>query len=107
MDLGISGRWAIVCASSQGLGRACAEALAAEDVNLVINGRDAGRLDDAAGTMVGTGVQVRPVAADITTGAGREQVLAGCPEPDILVTNNAGPQPGGLLGQAGSYPGLV
>jgi 3-oxoacyl-[acyl-carrier protein] reductase len=97
MNLGIDGRWAIVCASSQGLGRACAEALAAEGVNVVINGRDPDRLGKTAAALEANGVQVRSVAADITTDAGREQLLAACPEPDILVTNNAGPRPGGLL----------
>lgn len=97
MNLGIDGRWAVVCASSQGLGRACAEALAAEGVNVVINGRDAERLGKTAAGMAASGVEVRPVAADITTQAGREQLLAACPEPDILITNNAGPRPGSLL----------
>jgi 3-oxoacyl-[acyl-carrier protein] reductase len=97
MNLGIDGRWAVVCASSQGLGRACAEALAAEGVNVVINGRDAERLGKTATDMAVSGVEVRPVAADITTQAGREQLLAACPEPDILITNNAGPRPGSLL----------
>jgi 3-oxoacyl-[acyl-carrier protein] reductase len=97
MNLGIDGRWAIVCASSQGLGRACAEALAAEGVNVVVNGRDAERLGKTAAALEASGVQVRPVAADISTDAGRAQLLAACPEPDILVTNNAGPRPGGLL----------
>lgn len=97
MDLGIAGKWAVVCASSQGLGRACADALAAEGVNVVVNGRDATRVEQAAEEVrAATGVQVRPVAADITTTAGRDELLAPCPEPDILVTNNAGPKPGRL-----------
>ena len=98
MDLGIAGKSAIVCASSQGLGRACAEALAAEGVNVVINGRDAKKLDQAAAEMRSAHpeVAVVPVAADITTSAGREALLAAMPEPDILVTNNRGPTPGPL-----------
>ncbi|MEZ5262467.1 MAG: SDR family NAD(P)-dependent oxidoreductase [Acidimicrobiales bacterium] len=48
MDLGIAGRWAIVCASTQGLGRACAEALAAEGVNIVLNGRTPARVEEVA-----------------------------------------------------------
>lgn len=94
MDLGIAGRWAIVCASSQGLGRACAEALAAEGVNVVINGRDAAKLEGAAAEIreLARG-EVVATAADITTAAGRETLLASCPEPDILVNNNAGPKP--------------
>jgi 3-oxoacyl-[acyl-carrier protein] reductase len=95
MDLGIAGKWAIVSASSQGLGRACAEALAAEGVNVVINGRDAERLGKAAAELRSTHpVEVRAVPADITTPEGRAALLAACPEPDILVTNNAGPRPG-------------
>ncbi len=103
MDLGIAGRWAVVCASSQGLGRACAAALAGEGVNVVINGRDAGRLAAAASELKAARAagarraDVRAVAADITTAAGRAELLAACPEPDILVTNNAGPRPGRLL----------
>jgi 3-oxoacyl-[acyl-carrier protein] reductase len=95
VNLGISGRWAIVCASSQGLGRACAEALAAEGVNVVINGRDAERLEKAAAELRSAHpVEVRTVPSDITTPEGRAALLAVCPEPDILVTNNAGPKPG-------------
>lgn len=95
MDLGICGRWAIVCASSQGLGRACADALAAEGVNVVINGRNAGRLEETAAELRGThAVEVRAVPADITTPAGRDTLVSACPDPDILVTNNAGPRPG-------------
>jgi 3-oxoacyl-[acyl-carrier protein] reductase len=95
VDLGIAGKWAVVCASSQGLGRACAEALTAEGVNVVINGRDAERLGKAAADLGSAHpVEVRAVPADITTAEGRAALLAACPEPDILVTNNAGPRPG-------------
>ncbi|MGD6749730.1 SDR family oxidoreductase [Streptomyces sp. BH105] len=98
MDLGIADRWAIVCASSQGLGRACADALAAEGVHLVLNGRDRERLEKAAAEIRAEhGVTVRTVAADITTAGGREQLLAARPDPDILVTNLAGPKPGPFL----------
>jgi 3-oxoacyl-[acyl-carrier protein] reductase len=94
MDLGIAGRWAIVCASSQGLGRACAEALASEGVNVVVNGRDHDKLMATAMEIARLGAQVVPVTADITTAEGRAALLAACAEPDILVTNNAGPKPG-------------
>jgi 3-oxoacyl-[acyl-carrier protein] reductase len=96
MDLGIAGRSAIVCASSQGLGRACAEALAAEGVAVVINGRDIDKLAATAAELRAAvpGASVTPVAADITTADGRATLLAACPAPDILVTNNAGPKPG-------------
>src|SRR5206468_9971640 len=90
MDLGISGRRAIVCASSKGLGRACAEALAEAGVALVVNARNRFELEKtAAAIRQQSGVPVTPVAADITTEEGRKAVLAACPQADILV-NNAG-----------------
>ncbi len=92
MDLGISGRKAIVCASSRGLGRACAEALAADGVELVINGLDKDRLSRVADEIARTsGVAVSPVAADVGTPDGQAALLEACPAPDILVNNNAGP----------------
>lgn len=95
MDLGIAGRTAIVCGASKGLGRACAEALARDGVELVINARGGEALEAAARAIANeTGVRVTPVAADITTEAGRDLVLAACPGPDILVTNAGGPPPG-------------
>jgi 3-oxoacyl-[acyl-carrier protein] reductase len=97
MDLGIRGRKAIICASSQGLGRACALALAQEGCEVYINGRDAARLESAAAALrEATGARVTPVQADINTDAGRAALLAACPSPDILVNNNAGPPPGRL-----------
>ncbi len=95
MDMGITGKWAIVCASSKGLGLGCARALAGEGVNLVMNARDGDRLHEAAeGVRRDFGVEVRTVAADITTEEGRAGVLEQCPSPDILVTNAGGPPPG-------------
>ena len=95
MDLGIAGRKAIVCASSKGLGRACALALAREGVELVITARTASDLEAAAAMIrQQTGVKVTTVAGDISTEAGRAAVLAACPEPDILVNNNGGPPHG-------------
>lgn len=95
MDLGISGRKAIVCAASKGLGRACAEALAGAGVELVINARTPGPLAETAAALAAThGVTVVPVAADITTEAGRAAVLEACPDPDILINNAGGPPPG-------------
>jgi 3-oxoacyl-[acyl-carrier protein] reductase len=92
MDMGISGRKAIVCASSRGLGRACAEALAAEGVELVINGLDAERLKGTADEIASNyGVSVTPVAANVSTAEGQDALLAACPAPDILVNNNGGP----------------
>jgi 3-oxoacyl-[acyl-carrier protein] reductase len=92
VDLGISGRRAILCASSRGLGLACASALAGEGVTLVINGRDPVTLGEAADHIrQATGADVTPVAADISTLEGQAAVLAACPEPDILINNNGGP----------------
>ena len=97
MDLGIAGRWAIISASSQGLGLACATALAREGVHVVINGRNAEKLEKAGEQLrKATGSSVRTVVADITTGEGRSMLVGACPDADILVTNNAGPPPGGI-----------
>lgn len=95
MDLGITGKTALVCAASKGLGRGCAEALAAEGVNLVIVARTAATLEaTAADIRARTGAEVRTVACDITTPEGRAAALAACPQPDILVNNAGGPPPG-------------
>jgi 3-oxoacyl-[acyl-carrier protein] reductase len=94
MDLGLTGRRAIVCASSRGLGKACAMALAREGVAVVINGRDRDRLEETAREIGAVAsVPVTPVVADLCTEDGRRALTAACPEPDILVTNNAGPSP--------------
>ncbi|WP_019531612.1 SDR family oxidoreductase [Dasania marina] len=95
MDLGIKGKRALVCASSKGLGRGCAEALAAEGVNLIINGRTSETLEaTAAHIRQHYGVDVIAIAADITTVEGRTAVLAAATDIDILVTNAGGPPPG-------------
>ena len=95
MDLGISGKTAIVCAASKGLGRGCAEALAEAGVNLIINARTEGPLIEAAEAIAAKyGVSVTPIACDITTPEGQAMVLAACPDPDILVNNAGGPPPG-------------
>lgn len=99
MDLGIAGRWAIVCGSSRGLGRACAESLAREGVNVVVNGRTPATVAAAAVALADAcSVEVVPVVADIDTADGRAALLAACPAPDILVTNNAGPSPADFAG---------
>lgn len=95
MDLGISGRLALVCASSQGLGLACARALASEGVAVVLNGRNPEKLAATVEVLrAETGGTISGVAADVTTLQGRTALLAAVPEPDILVNNNAGPKPG-------------
>jgi len=95
MDLGISGKKAIVCASSKGLGKASALALAKEGVNVWICGRHQEALD-AATDEIGAAAssEVHAVVADVTTDEGREALLAACPAPDILVNNAGGPPPG-------------
>jgi len=95
MDLGIRGKRALVCASSKGLGRGCAEALAAAGVNLVLNARGAEALEATADAIrAAHGVEVSAVAADITTEEGRAKVLEASGQVDILVTNAGGPPPG-------------
>jgi 3-oxoacyl-[acyl-carrier protein] reductase len=92
MDLGITGRKAIVCASSQGLGKGCALALAREGVEVVVNGRAKDVLEATAEEIRReTGVRVTAVACDVTTPEGRKAILDACPEPDILVNNAGGP----------------
>lgn len=95
MDLGIAGRRALITASSRGLGRACAEALAAEGVHVVINGRNEQTLRKTADAIAAAHpVDVVAVPADINTAEGRQALLETCPDPDILVNNNWGPPPG-------------
>jgi 3-oxoacyl-[acyl-carrier protein] reductase len=92
MDLGIAGRKAIVCASSRGLGRACAFSLAQAGCEVVVNGRDAAKVEaTAAEIRKATGATVKVVVADVATAEGQAALFAACPEPDILVNNNAGP----------------
>lgn len=95
MDMGISGRKALVCGASAGLGLACAQALAAEGVELVIVARTEGPLREAA-TALGAQARapVRWIAADVTTEAGRARIFAAHPSFDIVITNAGGPPPG-------------
>lgn len=96
MDLGIEGRWALVCGASKGLGHGCALALAREGASVVVVARGHDDLEAAAErlrALPGAG-EVRAVAADITTPAGRQAALAACPQVDILVNNAGGPPPG-------------
>src|SRR6478672_6412776 len=92
MNLGIAGRKAIVCASSRGLGKACAKALAEAGCEVVINGRDQKTLAATAAELSATArAKIIPVVADVATAEGQKALLAACPAPDILVNNNAGP----------------
>jgi 3-oxoacyl-[acyl-carrier protein] reductase len=97
MDLGIAGRWALVCAASKGLGKGCAQALVREGVNVVVTARGDAALQATAAelrAMAPAGTEVRAVAGDITSEAGRAAALAACPQVDILVNNAGGPPPG-------------
>jgi 3-oxoacyl-[acyl-carrier protein] reductase len=95
MDLGIRGKSALVCASSKGLGRGCAFALAREGVSVTLVARGAEALEKTAAEIrAETGATVITVAADIVTPAGRAAALAACPQPDILINNAGGPPPG-------------
>jgi len=95
MDLGIRDRSAIVCASSKGLGRACALSLAREGVHITLNARNPEALEaTAADIRSATGVRVTTVAGDVALEGTRAALLAACPAPDILVNNNGGPAPG-------------
>ncbi len=99
MDLGINGKWALVCGASKGLGFGCAQALFREGVHVVLVARGAEALGAAverlrAEPAYAQGTQVLSVAADITTPEGRAAVFAVRPEFDIIVTNAGGPPPG-------------
>jgi len=95
MDLGIRDRHAIVCASSKGIGKACALSLAQEGVHVTLNARNREPLEAAAADIrAATGVRVATVLGDIGAESTRAALFAACPAPDILVNNNGGPPPG-------------
>lgn len=97
MDLGINGKTALVCASSRGLGLACATSLAREGCVVYLNGRNLDSLETAASLIEAqTGHRPKVIVADLCTEQGRERIVQVCPSPDILVNNNAGPEPGKL-----------
>ena len=94
MDLGLSGKNAIVCASSRGLGKGCAMALAQNGVSVVINGQNPDVLAataDEIRAVATDGATVKPVIADVSSKEGQAALLEACPNPDILVNNNGGP----------------
>lgn len=94
MDLGITGRRAILLASSRGLGRACAESIAREGVHVVINGRTADDVEAAASEIESLhGVRATSVVGDSSTTEVQEALIAACPEPDIVLLNGEGPPP--------------
>ncbi|MCV0426990.1 MAG: SDR family oxidoreductase [Roseibium sp.] len=92
MDLGLEGKKAIVCASSRGLGKGCAEALAEAGCDIVLNGRNEAVLAATKAALeTSYSVSVTSIAADVSTKEGQRALLAACPDPDILVNNNGGP----------------
>ena len=99
MDLGIKGKWALVCGASKGLGLGCAQALVREGVHVLIVARGAQALEAAAAQLIAedvrdSGASVHCAAADITTDVGRAAVFAVRKDFDIVVTNAGGPPPG-------------
>jgi 3-oxoacyl-[acyl-carrier protein] reductase len=95
VDFGLRDKQAIVCGASRGMGRAIALTLAREGMALTIAARTPGTIQAAAAAIAAeTGARVTPVAADLTTEAGRAAVLAACPAPDVLVNNGDGMPPG-------------
>ncbi|MCH4151959.1 MAG: SDR family oxidoreductase [Sphingobium sp.] len=94
MDLGIAGKTALVCASSRGLGRGCAEALAREGARVIINGLDPARLEQTASALrESTGAEIIAIAVDVGTEEGRAALLEAAGDVDILINNNGGPSP--------------
>ncbi len=98
MDLGIKGKKAIVCASSKGLGKACASSLVQEGVDVIINSRNEIDLKEIQTELsfLEAG-KVDYVVADLNTEQGRDNLISSCPEADILINNNGGPPPGNFL----------
>ena len=110
MELGLKGKKAIVCASSRGLGRGCAEALLKEGVSVVINGTNKDTVAKTADEISNQAdADVTTVVANLDQPEGRSALLEACPEPDILVNNNGGPPPGNFRdwGQAEWDAGLT
>ena len=98
MDLGIKGRWAILAGSSRGLGRACAESIAREGVNVVINGRTQTDIDVAVEELSSRyGIKAIGVMGDSATSSVQDELMVACPQPDIVLLNGQGPSPKNFL----------
>ncbi len=98
MDLGIKGRWAILAGSSRGLGRACAESIAREGVNVVINGRTQSDIDVAVEELTSRyGIEAIGVKGDSATSSVQDELMVACPQPDIVLLNGQGPSPKNFL----------
>ncbi|MEU6264540.1 SDR family oxidoreductase [Saccharopolyspora shandongensis] len=98
MELGLQGKTALVCASTSGLGRATARALAADGATVVVTGRSSDRVAEVAGELP----NAVGVACDLVADGGAEQLLAAAREAvgdlDVLVLNGPGPAPGPASG---------
>lgn len=98
MDLGIKGRWAILAGSSRGLGRACAESIAREGVNVIINGRTQTDIDVAVEELTSRyGIEAIGVMGDSATSSVQDELMEACPQPDIVLLNGQGPSPKNFL----------
>ena len=97
MDLGISGKKAIICASSRGLGKACAHELAQEGVEVYINGTNEDNLAKTEKEFLGKGFKVTPILGAMEDSSTRSALLEACPDPDILINNSGGPPPGNFF----------
>ena len=97
MDLGISEKKAIVCGSSRGLGKACAESLAKEGVEITINGVNEENLENTKKEFEDKGFKVHSVLGPMEDENTRVALLKACPEPDILINNSGGPPPGNFF----------
>lgn len=97
MNLGIDGRRAVVCGSSRGLGRACAEALAQEGVEVLIIGRTQKSVEETTADILARGNRAKGLTCDLTDPKGREKIFEMMPAADILVNNCGGPEPKRLL----------
>ena len=89
MKIDLSGKTALVTGSTAGIGHAIAKGLAGCGATVVLNGRSQDKVDAAIGKLQGAGTKVRGIAADISTAAGCEALVAKLPAVDILI-NNAG-----------------
>jgi len=98
MDLGIKGRWAILSGSSRGLGWACAQSIAREGVNVVVNGRTSADVDEAVAQLTSLyHIEARGVVGDSATASVQDELMFACPEPDIVLLNGQGPSPKAFL----------
>ncbi len=97
MNLNISGKKAIVCGSSRGLGKACAESLAKEGVEITINGVNEENLENTKKEFEDKDFKVQSVLGPMEDENTRVALLKACPEPDILINNSGGPPPGNFF----------